>query len=193
MLTKDFQPPRSFLWIWNSRCCNKLRVFSWLLLMDKLNTGNLLKRKKFKIEGNNYRCVLCASHREETTIHLFFTCPFATSCWQEIGIQWQYGIPFFQMLEIAKHNFNGSFFMEIFIIAAWQILKQRNGLIFETVQSASTGGKITLWMNTSIKLTGWSPLKYISLLESTLLCSFLEHRLLSCSLSASFYSTSKCL
>jgi len=35
------------------------------------------------------------------------------------------------MLEIAKHNFNGTFFMEIFTIAAWQIWKQRNGLIFE--------------------------------------------------------------
>jgi hypothetical protein len=25
---KNFEPPGSFLWIWNSRCCNKLRVFS---------------------------------------------------------------------------------------------------------------------------------------------------------------------
>lgn len=128
---EDFQPPKPFLWIWNSRCCNKLRVFSWLLLMDRLNTRNLLKRKKFKIEGNNYRCILCASHREETAMHLFFTCPFATRCWQEIGIQWLYEIPFFQMLEIAKHNFSGNFFMEIFIVATWQIWKQKNGLIFE--------------------------------------------------------------
>ena len=128
---KDLQPPRPFLWIWESRCCNKLRVFTWLLLMDRLNTRNLLKRKKFKIEGNNYNCVLCTSQREETAMHLFFTCPFAIRCWQTIGIQWQYGTPFFQMLEIAKHNFNGTFFMEIFTIAAWQIWKQRNGLIFE--------------------------------------------------------------
>jgi len=35
------------------------------------------------------------------------------------------------MLEIAEHNFNSTFFMEIFIIAAWQIWKKRNGLIFE--------------------------------------------------------------
>jgi len=45
---KEFQPPRPFLWIWDSRCCNKLRVFSWLLFMDRLNTRNLLKRKKIQ-------------------------------------------------------------------------------------------------------------------------------------------------
>ena len=42
---KNVQPPTPFTWIWNSKCCNKLVVFSWLLLM----------------EGNNYNCVLCNS------------------------------------------------------------------------------------------------------------------------------------
>ena len=36
-----------------------------------------------------------------------------------------------QMTESAKQSYNNNFFMEIFIIAAWQIWKQRNGLIFE--------------------------------------------------------------
>jgi len=35
------------------------------------------------------------------------------------------------MIESAKQSYNNNFFMEIFIIAAWQIWKQRNGLIFE--------------------------------------------------------------
>lgn len=42
---KNVQPPTLFTWIWNSKCCNKLIVFSWLLLM----------------EGNNYNRVLCDS------------------------------------------------------------------------------------------------------------------------------------
>ncbi|XP_062215176.1 exocyst complex component SEC3A-like isoform X4 [Phragmites australis] len=33
---KHISPPQPFKWIWNSKCCNKLRVFSWLLLMDRL-------------------------------------------------------------------------------------------------------------------------------------------------------------
>jgi hypothetical protein len=56
--------------------------------MDRLNTRNLLKRKNLKIEGEDYSCVLCASNREVTALHLFFTCPFAIICWQLIGIQW---------------------------------------------------------------------------------------------------------
>jgi len=52
---------------WDSKCCNKLRVFTWLLLMDRLNTRNILKRKKQKLEGDNYNCVLCNRNMEETT------------------------------------------------------------------------------------------------------------------------------
>ena len=40
-----------FIWIWHSRCHNKLRVFIWLLLMDKLNTKNISKKRKQKLEG----------------------------------------------------------------------------------------------------------------------------------------------
>lgn len=45
--------------------------FAWLLLNDRLNTRNLLsRRKKFLEEG--YCCVLCQNDLEETSEHLFF-------------------------------------------------------------------------------------------------------------------------
>jgi hypothetical protein len=83
--------------------------------MDTLNTRKILKRKKFKIEGNNYSCVMCASHSEETAMHLIFLCPFAIRCWQQIGLQWQLRVPFFQMIGRAKQDFNQKFFMEVLI------------------------------------------------------------------------------
>jgi len=140
-LHKEIQPPRPFTWIWKSGCCNRLRIFAWLLLMDRLNTRNLLKRKRYKLEGNNYNCVLCLTQREEMAFHLFFSCPFALECWQQIGVQWQFGNPFFQMMEMARQDFNHTFFMEAFIIAAWHIWKQRNNLIFENCPVSTVSWK----------------------------------------------------
>ena len=128
---KNIQPPSPFLWIWNSKCCNKLRVFSWLLLMDRLNTRNILRRKKHKLQGNNYNCVLCSNNIEETAFHLFFTCPFTQACWQHLGINWDFTMDFFRMMQQAKAQHNNPFFMETFIIATWQIWKQRNNSIFD--------------------------------------------------------------
>jgi hypothetical protein len=128
---KNIQPPAPFLWIWNSKCCNKLRVFSWLLFMDRLNTRNILKRKKQKLEGNNYNCVLCNNSTEETAFHLLFDCPFSKTCWQHLGINWDFTREFFEMMQQAKTQSQNPFFMEFFIIAAWQIWKQRNNFIFD--------------------------------------------------------------
>jgi hypothetical protein len=54
---KDVNPPPIFSWIWKAKCMPKIKVFSWLLLVDRLNTrGMLLKRNKHLEEG--YLCVL---------------------------------------------------------------------------------------------------------------------------------------
>ncbi|KAJ1283790.1 hypothetical protein BS78_03G153800 [Paspalum vaginatum] len=130
---KSVTPPDTFHWIWKSKCCKKLKVFAWLLLMDRLNTRNLLKRKNYKLEGNIYSCVLCNANEEETAFHLFFHCAFSTMCWHHIGIHWDFTLPFFDMMIKAKTDSNLHFFMEIFIIAAWHIWKQRNGFIFQQI------------------------------------------------------------
>jgi hypothetical protein len=44
----SLQPPKPFIWIWDSKCSNKIRVFGWLLLMDRLNVRNILRRKKIQ-------------------------------------------------------------------------------------------------------------------------------------------------
>jgi hypothetical protein len=58
------------------------------ILMDRLNVRNILRRKKCKLEGNNYNCPIYPLNREETTFHLFFTCPFNWQCWDHLGISW---------------------------------------------------------------------------------------------------------
>jgi len=76
----SLQPHRSIIWIWKTKCIPKIKFFAWLLLNDRLNTRDMLRRKnKFLEEG--YNCVLCPNSMEETIEHLFFDCPSATSRW----------------------------------------------------------------------------------------------------------------
>ena len=123
--------------------------------MDRLNTRNILKRKKHKLEGNNYNCVLCNNNVEETAFHLFFSCSFSQACWRFLRIHLSLGktivcvntrdgfplvlllfigtiqVILFQMMMQAKLQLRNPFFMEIFIIASWHIWKQRNNFIFD--------------------------------------------------------------
>jgi hypothetical protein len=95
-------PPRPFIWIWDSKCSNKLKVFSWLLMMDRLNVRNIVRRKKFKLEGNDYSCPLCPDNNEEITFHHFFLCPFSLNCWHHLEINWDFSLGFHNIMEKAK-------------------------------------------------------------------------------------------
>lgn len=46
--------------IWGSRIPLKLKVFLWLIIQDRLQTGVNLKRKKWK---GNYKCLVCGHSR----------------------------------------------------------------------------------------------------------------------------------
>jgi hypothetical protein len=46
--------------------------FGWLLLVDRPNTRNVLRRRKNRLE-EGYNCVLCQENTEETSLHLFST------------------------------------------------------------------------------------------------------------------------
>jgi glycogen debranching enzyme len=65
--------------------------------MDRLKVRNIVRRKKHKLEGNNYNCVICLENREETTFHLFFSCPFNRECWS-------FNLDFFTMMDVAKQQ-----------------------------------------------------------------------------------------
>jgi hypothetical protein len=99
------------------------------LLNDRLNTRNILRRReKFLEEG--YYCVLCHDGIEETVEHLFFNCPASTSRWFALGIIWHETANIHEKLHIAKQSFMQPFFMEIVMIGAWCIWKERNDFIF---------------------------------------------------------------
>ncbi|TVU46390.1 hypothetical protein EJB05_05923, partial [Eragrostis curvula] len=96
---------------------------------QKLNSRNLLKRKNYKVDGDDYTCVLCNHNIEEYTYHLFVMCPFMSTVGIFLGSRGT-TLHFFQTLQRARENCQHNFFMEIFTIAVWEIWKQQNGKIF---------------------------------------------------------------
>jgi hypothetical protein len=123
-------PPKPFDWLWKSKCCKKIKVFIWLVFRDRINSRNLLKRRNYKVDNDDYNCVLCDTMIEETTYHLLFQCEFSKHCWESLNIHWDHSIAFFNTISLAKDQFSFSFFMEVFSVAAWEIWKQRNAKIF---------------------------------------------------------------
>uniref|UniRef100_A0A453T9P9 Reverse transcriptase zinc-binding domain-containing protein n=1 Tax=Aegilops tauschii subsp. strangulata TaxID=200361 RepID=A0A453T9P9_AEGTS len=78
-LQEQEKAPPSFAKIWKCTAMLRYKIFIWLLLHDRVNVRNLLHRKKIILP--NYKCELCNCSTEETTLHVFWDCPFALSCW----------------------------------------------------------------------------------------------------------------
>lgn len=116
-----------FKWLWAAGNLGKHKFFFWLLLIDRLNTRNMLRRKNRHLD--DYNCVFCNSE-EETCFHLFFTCPFSVHCWNLININWDTSLNPLDMFCNARNTFNNPIFREIVITVCWIIWTTRNGVIF---------------------------------------------------------------
>ena len=127
--------------IWKSKSMPKLKVFAWLLLMDRLNTKDLMNRKHWTIDSG-MNCVLCSSAVLETRDHLFFGCSFASLCWNFIGIQWDCSRPISSRIAAAHQLFQGPCFMEVVMCAFWNIWRTRNDLIFKELQPSFARWKV---------------------------------------------------
>jgi hypothetical protein len=70
----------------------KHQFIFWHLLKDRLaNTRNLLRRTNEALD--DYKCAICSLGIEETSFHLFFQCPFSSSCWNYLAIQCNLNLP----------------------------------------------------------------------------------------------------
>ena len=128
--------------LWKSRSLPKLKVFAWLLFVDRLNTRDMLLRRNWHLNSGS-ECVLCNSNSLEDRDHLFFQCPFAQRYWDKIGVTWVQTGDISQSFDQASRSYNGPCFMEVAVCTAWNIWKERNGLIFEQIQPSFARWKIT--------------------------------------------------
>lgn len=129
---RDVQVHQTFKWLWKTKCIPRIKVFGWLLMSDRLNTRNMLKRRHYQI-GNNLDCLLCGLHIEETVEHLFFHCSFSATCWRSLGVHWSTHDHRLQLIEQANEDWEGPMFMDVFLVAAWSLWKERNNNHFRGV------------------------------------------------------------
>jgi hypothetical protein len=127
---RGFTCSKVYGWIWKSQCLLKIKVFAWLLISDRLNTKDMIKRRHWNVT-DEYHCVLCPAHCYEDRIHLFFECVFSMRVWNYLQIDWSVGDTIEEKFIHARKEFGKPFFTEVVILAAWHIWKQRNGLIFQ--------------------------------------------------------------
>ena len=132
--------PRTFSLIWKCQCTLRVRIFAWLILVDRLNTRVMLRRCNFHIQGG-YNCVFCHLGVDEDVDHLLFACPFAERCWRKLHVHWNLSLDIHARIMQARQASSYSFFMEIFLIAAWEIWKLRNAIIFYAAR-----GSLNLWI-----------------------------------------------
>jgi hypothetical protein len=127
--------------IWKSRTLPKLKVFLWLLMMDRLNTRDFILRKHWHLDSGP-DCLLCSGAVLETRDHLFFSCDFAQHCWEFLSIQWDMHKPFSESFISAWAAFGGPCFMEVVACAAWNIWRVRNDIIFKGIPASFNRWKV---------------------------------------------------
>jgi hypothetical protein len=110
-----------------------MKFFCWLVLTNRLNTRNMLRRRHFTL-NSGYDCLLCSSPPEETIERLIFHCQFSHECWSTLNISWQQSGDRCQIIEQGRAQWTRPMFMEVFIIAAWNILKEGNNILFNNVE-----------------------------------------------------------
>lgn len=136
----------TFSHLWKSHCIMRIKVFGWLLIHDRLNTRNMLKRRHFNI-GDDHTCLLCGLQVEETVDHMIFSCSFSQACWSKLGVVWPSYSCRLQLLHGMHQTWDGPlFFFDIFLTAAWSLWKERNNKHFRgTIPSIDT------WLNRFIQ------------------------------------------
>nr|TKW21537.1 hypothetical protein SEVIR_4G125500v2 [Setaria viridis] len=60
-----------------------------------------------------------------------FQCPFSVACWHKIGFHWNKAACIHDRLVLARQTMQLPYFIEIFIVASWELWNLRNGKIFD--------------------------------------------------------------
>jgi hypothetical protein len=105
--------------IWRSNCMSRIKFFTWLILVDRLNTKTMLTRRHIRQRDDDL-CIMCALGEDEIVDHLFFNCPFAAQCWDKLDIIWDLSLDMEDRVAQPRQASGWAFFTEVVMIATWR-------------------------------------------------------------------------
>jgi hypothetical protein len=76
---------------------------------------------------------MCANPPEETIEHMLFHCPFTTLGWEKVGMNRHNNNDRKTIIQRGKDHWHKPMLMEIFLVSAWNIWKERNNLLFKGI------------------------------------------------------------
>lgn len=78
--TLDESSRESLKWMWEAKVPQKVKLFGWRILQNKVATRDQLGWKGIIVGSNNCRCVLC-NEKIESIDHLFLSCNLTRRIW----------------------------------------------------------------------------------------------------------------
>lgn len=123
--------------IWKYRVPQTVNIFCYLLLRNRIQTKQNLRRRGMNCETT---CMMCNNCPTESDAHLIFLCPCAISMWFYLGIRGDSIITANQMSvsaiwskfqqKAASQGDNLKKYMARILCAVWALWKQRNEVLF---------------------------------------------------------------
>ena len=91
-----------------------------------------------KLRDDENTCLLCHQPPEEIVEHLFFHCTFSKECWRCLEISWAAVGDRLDLVRQLKERHPRKMIMEIFLVAAWSLWKERNNNHFRHIAPSVT-------------------------------------------------------
>ncbi|GKV47795.1 hypothetical protein SLEP1_g54657 [Rubroshorea leprosula] len=137
---------QSWLWVWKLRCSERVRMFLWLLLCNRVLTNAVRFERHL---ASSLICPRCGGD-PETPLHLLRDCPFATQVWTLLGLGDRefFQLPWQHWIKISSRKVtrvqHGEMSYDLFLSIIWQLWKCRNRFIFngEHIPAAALCDKI---------------------------------------------------
>jgi len=116
--------------MWSCNCPLKIKLFTWLVVENKILTWENLQHRGFN--GPSY-CILCKKSKE-TTHHLFFECSFLIAVWERVKTSIKLSRAWVgNFITKCFKNWKAQIFLYPTLSAfiCWYIWMKKNSAIFE--------------------------------------------------------------